>query len=180
MRSGRADATIHAAKDRLKQASRGFLTFSAGGGGGGGGGGGTTTTTMTTGSKIDNDDDDDNRDGNGDHLRDGTSGDRPPVPQSPKTSPRDPNACPGRNAKVTWDAPVQSDKPRGGITPSSSSDPMHRRHEVAAAEVAAGATAAAAAAAAAAWAWAAAAAAAVAVLAAVAAEAAVMITWPVK
>ena len=153
----RADATIHAAKDRLKQ-------------------GGTTTTTTTMSGNIDNDGDDDDRDrdGDGDHPRDGTSGDRPPVPGSPKASSRDPNARPGRNAKVTWDAPVRSDKPRGGITPTSSSNPTHRRREVAAAEVAAGATAAAAAAAAAAWAWAAA------VSASAAAEAAVMITWPVK
>jgi hypothetical protein len=96
----RADATIHAAKDRLKQASRGFLTFAAGGGGGGGGGT-TTTTTTTTSGNIDNDDDDDDRDGDGDHPQDGTSGDRPPVPRSPKASSRDPNARPGRNAKVT-------------------------------------------------------------------------------
>ena len=83
----RADATIHVVKDRLKQASRGFLTFAAGGGGGGGGG----TTTMTSGN-IDNDDDD--GDGDGDHSRDGTSGDRPPVLRSPKASLRDPNARP--------------------------------------------------------------------------------------
>ena len=165
----RADATIHAAKDRLKQASRRFLTFAAGGGGGGGG---TTTTTTTTSGNIDNDDNnddddrDDDRDGDGDHPRDGTSGDRPPVPRSLKASSQDLNAHPGRNAKVTWDAPVRSDKPRGGIAPSSSSDPMHRRREVVAAEVAAGATAAAATAAA--WAWAA------------AVAVAVMITWPVK
>ncbi len=109
----------------------------------------TTMTTTTTSGNIDNDDDDDDHDGDGDHSRDGTSGDRPPIPRSPKASLRDPNAHPGRNAKVAWDAPVQSDKPHGGITPTSSSNPMHQCREVAAAEVVAGATAAAAAAAAA-------------------------------
>ncbi len=57
----RADATIHATKDRLKQASRGFLTFATGGGGGG-----TTMTTMKTSGNIDNNDNDNDRDGNGD------------------------------------------------------------------------------------------------------------------
>ena len=94
----RADATIHAAKDRLKQASRGFLTFAAGGGGG---------TTTTTSGNIDNDDDD----CDGDHPRDGTSGDRSPVPRSPKASSRDPNARPGRIAKVTWDLPPEPSFP---------------------------------------------------------------------
>ena len=99
----RVDATIHAAKDRLKQASRGFLTFAAGGGGGGGGG---TTTTTTTSGNIDNDDDDDDRDGDGDHPQDGTSGDRPPVPRLPKASSRDLNARPGSRRRPDRATPI--------------------------------------------------------------------------
>jgi hypothetical protein len=52
---------------------------------------------MTSGN-IDDDDDDDDGDGDGNHPRDGTSGDRPHVPRSPKASSGDPNARPGRNA----------------------------------------------------------------------------------
>ena len=88
----------------------------------------------------------------------------------------------GGHTRIVGDASVRSDKPRGGITPTSSSDPMHLRCEVAVVEVVVGSMSAAAEAAAAAWAWpvAVAVAASAPGLAAAAAEVAVMITWPVK
>ena len=71
----RADVTIHATKDRLKQASKGFLTFAARGGGGGGGG---TTATTTKSGNIDNNNNDDDHGSDGNHPRDDTLGDRLP------------------------------------------------------------------------------------------------------
>ena len=59
--------------------------------------------------------------------------DRPPVPRSPKASSRDPNARPGRNAKVTWDLPPETPS----YPPERRPDRRSRTHRRAAATAAA-------------------------------------------